>query len=602
MKQLQTPLRLFRQDSQTHESPHSPSNPAESGVSGPWSLDADDDRPAPVEGLSPRAPESVDGRSQPPVLDGSGREDSSLTVLSSAETGATLDVSGKERGGVHALTKTTDFWFDLEVSRIERKAVEEAVKWAQAGLPRHDLSMEEDLPVETSLTKLCVETYRRWIEKVKTKVQDAIEGSAQDAARAIAQLRYHVGALSQTHTEMEHAQGELRQVMRENHERQVTFGYGHLMEKRTYFTLVALLVLVDWIANVPIFAELLPQEPGATEHWRTLSSQAERYGLFAGLYRLCARVLFSPDVTLLALGVILFLMFLGHVLGDSIRALVALRDSDVPRAKTGINAHRRQFPLMATASGVGILLVIGALTASRMQIETVTQQRYEAATLEVSRLEGVLAQATSREDVAGIGDAQKRLVTVRKEVEERQKRFEYAAGITAMNLPILLLNLVLVIAAAVAAYLTARTSVTNEVTVDPRVVDLKEQLQRLRQEAGEHRRSIHQIDVEVQIHVAHVNYLLKSDPLEGWEGKAQRLRRVIPVFRSENARGRGLDPASIIAFQRPHQVVLPEIPRGQLFSPPAGLGDIVAAHQQLRAEALAAERDSRTLRVEDAAA
>jgi hypothetical protein len=204
--------------------------------------------------------------------------------------------------------------------------------------------------------------------------------------------------------------------------------------------------------------------------------------------------------------------------------------------------------------------------------------------------------------VSGIGDAQKRLVTARKEVEERQKRFDYAVGITAMNLPILLLNLVLVIAAAVAAYLTARTSVTNEVTIDPRVVDLKEQLQRMRQEAGEHRRSIHQLDVDVQIHIGHVNYLLKSDPLEGWEGKAQRLRRVIPVFRSENARGRGLDPASIIAFQRPHQVVLPEIPRGQLFSAPAGLSEIVAAHQQLRVEAAAAERDSRTLRVEDAAA
>jgi hypothetical protein len=601
MKQLQTPLRLFGRDRRAEEAPHPHAPSAEPEA--PVAVMSDQDvRTRSAETLSSWVPVTNGGQPGPAPADGSGVEDATLTVLSSSETGVTLDVSGTERGGVHALTKTTDFWFDLEIARIEKKAVEEAAKWALAGLPRHDLSMEEDLPVETALAKLCVETYRRWMEKVKTKVQDAIEGSAQDAARAIAQLRYHVRALAQTNTEVEHAQRELRQVMQENHERRVTFGYAHLMEKRTYFILIALLVVVDWIANVPIFAELLPQEPGATEQWRTLAARGERYGLFAGIYRLFARVLFSPDVTLLALGVILFLMFLGHVLGDSIRALVALRDSDVPRARAGINAHRRQFPLTAVASGLGILLVLGALSASRLKIEDVTQHRFDAARKEVATLEGVLDQANRRKDISAITDAQKRLVTARKEVEERQKRFDYAAGITAMNLPILLLNLVLVIAAAVAAYLTARTSVTNEVTVDPRVVELKEQLLRLRQEAGEHRRSVHSLDVEVQIQVAHVNYLLKSDPLEGWEGKAQRLRRVIPVFRGENARGRGLDPASIIAFQRPHPLVLPEIPQGQMFSAPAGLEEIVAAHQQLRAEAAAVDRDPRMLRVEDVAA
>lgn len=530
--------------------------------------------------------------------------DNVLTLLSNDQTGSTIDVSSSREsdGGLHALTKATDFWFDLEISRIEKKAVEEAEKWARAGLPRHDLLMEEDLPIETSLAKLCGEVYRRWMQKVKTKVQDAVEDAGQQAANAVSQFRHRIGALERTAKEAERVEREANDIEHASRDRETTFGYRSLLSKWKYAVLIGLLVVVDWVANVPIFSELLPQEPGATESWSELASNAEQYGLWAGLYRLAARLAFSPDVTVLALGVILFLMFLGHVFGESMRALIALRSDDNPDARGGIEAHRRQFPILAWASGVGIVLVLAALSLSRLQIEKVTEQRFQKATQEVAQIETALQTAQASGNAQGIQDNTKLLGPAREELRARQERFDYATGITAMNLPIFLLNLVLVISAAVAAYLSRGESVTKKNEVDPRLVELRATLARLRTDADDHRHALQELDGEIQTQLARVNYLLNSDPLHGWEGKTERLRRVIPLFRAENARERGMDPASIASFQRPPVVNLPEVPRVGLLSVPADLEDVVRDYQQLRVDAARLGRGLRILRTEDIAA
>lgn len=498
--------------------------------------------------------------------------------------------AGDHTGGVHSITRTTDFWFDLEIARIERKAIEEADQWAVAGLPRHDLQMDEPLPVESTLATLCTELYRRWIERVKTRVQDAIEESGQHAARAVAQLRFHLGSLSIAGQESTRAEADLRELRTQSGEREVRFGYPRLFSHGGFILLIGFVTLVDWIANVPIFMELLPQEAGATALWSTLMSSAERYGLWAGIYRLWARIVFSPEVTLLALGVIVFLMFLCHALGGAIRAWWSLRGDERPRALATVSAYRRQRGPIMLASGVGIVLVLAALALSRSQIESATERRYGTAVAARDAVAAQLQAAQQAQDAAAILELTPRLEAAQAEAAELEARAQYARGIADMNLPVFFLNLVLVLAAAVASYLHASAAETNELGPDPRLAELGDKLQALRREEAEHRRALHGVDVEVQGHVARLNYLLRSDPLEGWEGKTERLRRVIPLFRAENARRRGLDPASIVAFQRPFPLELPTVPAGQFFTVPADLKDVLREFQELRPQAALAER------------
>ena len=44
------------------------------------------------------------------------------------------------RGGVHEITKATNYWFDREVGALERDARALAADWASKGLPRHDVA------------------------------------------------------------------------------------------------------------------------------------------------------------------------------------------------------------------------------------------------------------------------------------------------------------------------------------------------------------------------------------------------------------------------------------------------------------------------------
>ncbi|MBB4638955.1 hypothetical protein [Longimicrobium terrae] len=497
---------------------------------------------------------------------------------------------GDHTGGVHSITKATDFWFDVEIARIERKAVEEAEQWAAAGLPRHDLRMDEPIPVESTLATLCTELYRRWIERVKTRVQDAIEDSGQHAARAVAQLRFHLGSLSIAGQNITRAEAELREVHAESGEREVRFGYAPMISGVGFGLLIGFVTLVDWIANVPIFTELLPQEAGATELWSTLMSQAERLGLWAGLYRLYARILFSPEVTLLALGVIVFLMFLCHALGGALRAYLSLRGEDRPRAIPVVAAFRRQRLPIAIASGAGIVLVLAALAVSRGQIQNATERRYATAAAARDTAAAQLAAARQRRDADAILALDPVLQARQTEARELEGRAQYARGIADMNLPVFFLNLVLVLAATVASYLHARAAETNVLGPDPRVAELNARLTSLRNEEADHRRALHEVDVEVQGHVSRLNYLLRSDPLEGWEGKTERLRRVIPLFRAENARRRGLDPASIVSFQGPFTLELPEIERSHFFTVPPDLKDVLKEFHELRPLAARAER------------
>jgi hypothetical protein len=82
---------------------------------------------------------------------------------------------------------------------------------------------------------------------------------------------------------------------------QRTAEYKSLLKSLAYYPLFAVLVLVDWVANVPIFNELLPREQGADLRWQNVIDRASRHDTSAGAFLLGQRIMFSPEVSFLAL-------------------------------------------------------------------------------------------------------------------------------------------------------------------------------------------------------------------------------------------------------------------------------------------------------------
>ena len=56
-----------------------------------------------------------------------------------------------------------------------------------------------------------------------------------------------------------------------------------------------------------------------------------------------------------------------------------------------------------------------------------------------------------------------------------------------------------------------------------------------------------------------INHLLESRPARDWQAKQDRLQSVIVQFRGDNARLRGLDTASILAFKQPGTILFPDV-------------------------------------------
>src|SRR4051794_31934650 len=69
--------------------------------------------------------------------------------------------------GLHEVVKSTDFWFNLELSLLEKYAVTSAGQWAQAGIPRQDAPLEGELPIETTLRARASEIFQEWIARIE---------------------------------------------------------------------------------------------------------------------------------------------------------------------------------------------------------------------------------------------------------------------------------------------------------------------------------------------------------------------------------------------------------------------------------------------------
>ena len=477
---------------------------------------------------------------------------------------ATVPPSGEEDSnddivdGIYAITKNTNYWFNRELYVLETDAKRLGAEWAERGLPHHALAATEPLPVEAALGARCGELLRGWADRVRTKMQDAIELAGQEVGNRLVAFRYHVNNLQRAILELKQQESALKELREALRDRTTFFGYHRIISNVGFWTLMVTLVVVEFIANFPVFRLLLPMNAALVAVAKEHATNAGDYGMWSGPAHFLGDLLLRPEALLLSFVVVTILVFLADTLGNSLRPVLVLRHEDNPSAAAGIRAHRRQHIGRACFSTLGIAFVLTFLFLARKQIPETAVQRVKTVEGRIKAVQGKRDQALASRSTA-IGAIENELADLQDERVMLEQDQAYASTVHRSNVAILLLNAALVLAAAVAGFSHSSENLSDNLTEDPNYVEVRARVSRLQAEVLKHKQQARDSSAPVRSGISKVHHLMEANPLREWRAKAGRVEGVIPLFRSENARLRSLDPREILAFADAPAVPLPEI-------------------------------------------
>jgi len=486
--------------------------------------------------------------------------------------------------GLHEVIKSTDSWFNSELSQLEKFAAAQGVEWAKAGIPRQDAPFKGELPIEATLKARASEIFQEWIARIKRKVQDSIQAAYAEAAERIVHFRHAFTQLERNTVEINTTESSIRDREEALRDQQKTFGAPALLPKWLYWMIFPSVAIIDWIANVPIFTELLPSEFGSREIWRHLAVNAQKSGALGGVKMLGERMLFHLDVSIFALGVVVFLMTMAHFAGSTLRRWLVLNPHDEPLLAPTLKTHRRQTYAPFLLAVLGMILAVSFLYGARRKLVEATTIGMAQAQQEVEDAEKKVTEAKGPGgDLSTVPELQQRLHEVTSKRDDWRERERFAKDIGMMNTPILLLNIVLALTAMTAAYCVTEPKVIEGRVVDPVIPELKSKLASLKLNVVNQRQSLRMLDGDIQAAISRARYLAGTRPLADWEAKTRRLNAIVTLFRAENARARGVDPESIIAFRQRPTMQFPTVPSGA-FQIPVELAALEVEFRNLRNE------------------
>ena len=351
--------------------------------------------------------------------------------------------------GMHGVTKNVDVWFDYHVDEVRKEAAQLASEWAQAAIPKTDVAYDE-IPPETILAKRCMEVLRRWRERLVNKVQDAINQLTGRIGVTLVDYRDGIATLKRTRTSIIELEGEAKNKTATLSEADASAEIHPFLLGWGKWVLIAALVFADWVANVPVFYELLPKDAAADRALQQLLESTEAYPVIGGVMRLGLRFLHSPEASILALTVVLFLMIFGHKLGESLREVVSFRDEDAPTISKQLRARRRQFVPALLISTIGATLLVFVLYNARGMLVDSSQARLQNERTTLVQAEqardAAFARPTATDDEraaleTAVGDQ-------RAVVRQAEEGVRYATNLARANVAIMVLNIVLALSAA----------------------------------------------------------------------------------------------------------------------------------------------------------
>jgi hypothetical protein len=438
---------------------------------------------------------------------------------------------------------------DRAVDRLRDEARRTARADAAQGVPGEDQAGPADSEVE--LRERCRSLFQRWFAAQRRELAQKLAETEERTAEKLGRIGLSIDRFQRLTNELirlkarfsmrkEEVAGELGDSVNEGRRRAIP--------TPVYAAALGFLGLVEFFANAPVFAALMPRDPLTERQIRLLTETSE--GWFAGAERVMAQLIFRPDATLLAAGVITFLCVLCHFFGSSLRELVMQREQKERRYTVqGRSVLENTVPLILT--GAGILLTLGVLYDARVTLGEVGEERFTQDMAQVEehrreagwlRVDGELLAAnelTNRAD-----DMQAAAVELR----------EYSSAMARMTFPVLLLNLTLVLCALTAAYFHRRDARKEHFNESP----FEEQRRTFIEQGEEVASDTSRLLADVARDIREMKSLTTMNPLLDWPSVKHQLESIVSLYRSENGRARGLDPRSLPAFAEPGGLDMPD--------------------------------------------
>lgn len=525
---------------------------------------------------SESAAEAVAGDASPPSSDHQSAVSRIKGLFARGEGlfRSAVTADGEAASGVHAITKNTNYWFERELHQLDQEASQLGREWAQKGLPRHDTVQTEPLPPEVVLAAKCLSLFRQWLDRVRVMMQDAIAKEVEKIGEGVAEVRSSASRLEVIRSETRALDDQIAEIRDAATRTKEEIGFDPLFGGRGLFwSFAILLTLVEFSANFPVFRLLLPMDAALAEAAQQAAESVDPTSWSAGLILHLREMAMHVEALVVALVSILAIVLLGKTLGSSLRSLMALRVADYPIGGSTVASFRRQNRVLLIVALLGTAGALSFLYMSRSTIADLTQERVtelHARADTLARRAEVFAdssrelQTTARQQVRDAGRA--------ASVAERD--LAYASTVQRNNTSILFLNLAIVLTALALGYITAHVRLNDRKGEHPRIAELKAQRQALQRDAIDRSTRGRAAESKARAGIARVQHLLAASPLREWEAKARRLHAVMQLFRTENAHGRGLDPASIVAFRSPPPLELPIVEAREGFREPADFGEM----------------------------
>lgn len=434
----------------------------------------------------------------------------------------------------------TQGMLDDALSRLRDEARRTARADADRDLPA--LDHEGPSPSELDLGERCRGTFQRWMASAHRETSERMAEAEGAASDKLGRTALAIDRLQRLTNELVRLKARYT-LRRDEVEGQLASGGARRRGIPTpvYAAALGFLGLVEFFANAPVFSALLPRDPLTERQIRLLTEMSD--GWFAGAERVIAQLIFRPDATLLALGIITFLCVLCHFFGGSLRELVMQGDRKENRYTVqGRSMMENAVPLILT--GAGIILTLGVLYDARVTLGDVGEERFAQDMAQVEeyrreaswlRVDGELLAANQLSNRAD--DLQEAAVEMR----------EYAAAMARMTFPVLLLNLTLVLAAISAAYFHRRDSRTERFDESP----FEEKRLAIIEQGEETAHEVSGLLSAVSRDIREMKTMVTLNPIGEWPQVMTQLESVVRLYRAENGRARGMDPKRIPAFAAP---------------------------------------------------
>src|SRR3954471_20194476 len=343
-----------------------------------------------------------------------------------------LDDDSDDGNGVHAITKKTDYWFNRELYQLEQEAKQLAADWAEKGLTRHDVERVGVFEPEQVLGMKCLELFRQWHKRVRTRMQDHIQIASTNLNRLIGESRAEVNALETTATERSSTRTQIDNLQHFKETDPARVGYDRIFKSSVGFWIfAAILTMAEFTANFPVFRLLLPMSSTLVSLAGTLGEAAESHTWLAGPLVLFQDILLHFEAFLVALIAVVILVFLGKTTGGSARAIVSFSESEAPMAATTIRAHRRQHTFVFVAGLLGIASVLSFMYFARAQIAETAQSRVRSDS--VSLRQAVADQQAAGTDLTKTAATTQRVTDATRTLQQHLDDAAYASTVQRVN-------------------------------------------------------------------------------------------------------------------------------------------------------------------------